>query len=63
MPDARLDRTRPTLPEGYQFGDANPMTRIARLMKKYPLPNVHKVYRDYREWTAKQHWNVIEGEH
>lgn len=68
MPDARLDRTRPTLPEGYQFGDA------AR--KSLTIEDYERRYDDVqfrigetivvrlpRRVVHIGGWNVIEGDH
>lgn len=40
MPDARLQRTRATLPEGYQFGDASSPSDRASARKVLHAPGV-----------------------
>ncbi len=68
MPEARLQRTRRTLPLAYQFGDAA-MPRV--LMMYDRLDGLRRVEYDIdRMWrrpseTAAErlrHWNVIEGD-
>lgn len=71
MPDLRLTKTRASLPDGYQFGDAAPphvhsvdgfdVVRLighCRCGARYDAHIDPKATRWFRE-----DWNVIEGEH
>jgi hypothetical protein len=66
MPEQRIQRTRATLPEGYQFGDAlvKPPVSVPR---KYRTCYEHSVRTECINGTwhiieGSGHWNVIEGE-
>lgn len=59
MPDARLKRTRATLPEGYQFGDA--AVRSATATKPARLPAVKAPAHPHR--LAGSHDGLYVTEH
>lgn len=60
MPDARLARTRRSLPGGYQFGDARfALTNcLATCYQRYAFERG-----DRSGWFPHMTANVIEGEH
>lgn len=65
MSEARMERTRRTLPEGYQFGDAATIRLpvCAHDQLRYTIDAwVCKCGLRLNNNTSHDYWNVIEGE-
>jgi hypothetical protein len=66
MPDQRIQRTRATLPEGYQFGDAGAGARVMLLEADEfiigTLPSNTTVHRKPGLWTTFAAEAIMSGE-